>query len=42
MFSITLRRRDLPENTGPGADFTDHRTGVVFPDVVVTPLHYVD
>ena len=30
------------ENTGPGAYCPDHRTGVKFRDVVVTPLQYVD
>jgi peptide-methionine (S)-S-oxide reductase len=32
----------LAKNTGPGAYCPDHRTGVKFPDVVVTPLQYVD
>jgi peptide-methionine (S)-S-oxide reductase len=32
----------LAKNTGPGAYCPDHRTGVTFPDVVVTPLQYVD
>jgi hypothetical protein len=30
------------ENRGPGAYRPDHRTGVTFPDVVVTPLQYVN
>ncbi len=32
----------LDKNRGPGAYCPDHRTGVTFPDVVVTPLQYVD
>ena len=33
---------DSIENRGPGAYCPDHRTGVTFPDVVVTPLQYVE
>ena len=32
----------LAKNRGPGAYCPDHRTGVKFPDVKVTPLQYVD